>query len=159
MAVVIEIRMGDEDRARYGGPEWLRLDCDRLVHTTALDLERWEDECGMSIEQALADVAQMTHPRARAVRVVTWLARKQGGDLSGGVDADGRPERFAALGELRTILVQFRLSTPEVDADPPGEAFPRPESSPEPLSLDDQSANGSPRSVRRSRTSTRGSRI
>lgn len=127
MANVIEIRLCDEDRERLGGPEWIRLDVDRLFDTAASMLERWEDECGYSVERAAMQCIDPTPP-ARAVRVLVWLARKQGGDLAGGIDPDtGRPEAYARLADLRTMRVRMRdASTPEADVDPPpGESEPQ----------------------------------
>lgn len=133
MASIIEIRMSDADRKRYGGPEWLTLDADRIVDTPASILERWEDEIGSPVELILAQ-AGLSYPPARAVRAAVWLARKQMGDLGGGVDDSGRPERFSALADLRTIKVQTRDAAPAVepeddDADPPaGAGTPAPTS-------------------------------
>lgn len=136
MGAAIELRMCDEDRARYGGPEWIPLDLDRLVDAPASTLERWEEEVGYAIELACAQ-AGATHPPSRPVRILVWLARKQGGDLAGGIDErTGRPESFARLADLRTMQVRIRdISTPDpeaVDANPPAVAATPPEDSPAP---------------------------
>lgn len=135
MGAAIELRMCDDDRTRFGGPEWVSLDLDRLIDLPASTLERWEEEAGYAIELACAQ-AGATHPPAKPVRILVWLARKQGGDLAGGIDEHtGRPESFARLAEMRTMQVRIRdasTSEPEADANPPAVAATPPGASPAP---------------------------
>ncbi|MDG4784433.1 hypothetical protein O7626_00535 [Micromonospora sp. WMMD1102] len=130
--MIIELRMCDEDRAVLGGPEWVQLDTERVMDTPAKDLIRWEAECAYPIEQAIRDIRD-SRPPAASTLVLLWLARKQGGDLAGGVDeATGQPERYARLMSVRTLRVATRAAVQpepapeaEVDAIPP-ESTPAP---------------------------------
>ncbi|MDG4784360.1 hypothetical protein O7626_00170 [Micromonospora sp. WMMD1102] len=129
--MIIELRMCDEDREVLGGPEWVQLDTERVMDTPARDLIRWESECGYPIEQAMADIRD-SRPPAASTLVLLWLARKQGGDLSGGQLDDGRPEPYSRLASVRTLRVSIRRArddepAPEAEAD----AIP-PESAPAP---------------------------
>lgn len=119
---VIELSMCDADREKYGGPEWVSLDVDRLYDTPASYIERWERETGgYAIERALAEGGGFAP--AKAVRVLMWLARKQSGANADAVDPDtGDPESFARLADLRTLQVRIRRARPELpedDAVPP----------------------------------------
>lgn len=126
--MIIELSMCTADRDRLGGPEWIRLDTERVMDTPARDLIRWEAECGYPIERAMSDAADMAPP-ATATLILLWLARKQGGDLAGGIDEEtGRPEAFRRLLEVRTMRVRIRRAQDvepapaesEGDAVPPG---------------------------------------
>lgn len=132
----IEIRLCDEDREKYKGPEWTSLDVEALFDTPASLLERWEAETGYPVERAIADCAE-AFPPAIAVRVLVWLARKQHGS-NAGVFTNGEPERFADLADIRTIKVRMRAA--EDDADPPDQSE---QTTPEPSSTDDPSASSS----------------
>lgn len=117
---IIELRMCDEDRKKYGGPEWTPLDFDRVMDTPAGMLRRWELETGYPIERAI-DEAGSGAP-AIATQILLWLSRKQTGD---GADEDtGMPEAFARLNDLRTMRVGVRRAAePEVDAVPPDRVY------------------------------------
>lgn len=105
--MIIELSMCEEDRAALGGPEWVRLDVERVMDTPARDLIRWEAECGYPIERAMDDIRD-SRPPAASTLVLLWLARKQGGDLSGGQLDDGRPEPYTRLTSVRTLRVAIR---------------------------------------------------
>lgn len=126
--MLIDLLLCDEDRQRYGAPEALLLDTERLRDQPAKMLIRWEAECGYSIERALAELISSDTPPAAAVMVCVWLARKQMGPDGGGQGDDGRPELYSALQDLKTMRLGYRLhqepepEQPEPagdDADPP----------------------------------------
>lgn len=116
----IEVRLCDEDRERFGGPEWTSLDMDRLLDSPAHMLARWEREMGgYAIMRALVECGD-PYPPAKAVQAVTWLARKQHGSNADAVGDDGQPESFARLGEMKTMKVRIRdLVVEDDDVDPP----------------------------------------
>lgn len=106
--MIYELSLCEEDREQLGGPEWVQLDTERVLDTPAGDLVRWEAECAYPIERALADLGNSTPPAASTL-VLLWLARKQGGDLAGGIDEDtGRPESYRRLASVRTLRVRIR---------------------------------------------------
>lgn len=72
----LELRLGDADRARYGGPEWLPFDVDQVMDTPADRLEDIEDEIGRSMEHIIDEMGRET---ARARRACAWLALAQSG--------------------------------------------------------------------------------
>lgn len=116
----IDLRLCDEDREKFGGPEWVTLDIDRVRDTDARTLIRWEAECNGSIEAALSSIyGEIT---AGQVIVLMWLARKQGGDLTGGQLDDGTPEPYSRLLAIRPFRVGMRR-TPG-DAGPPDQSEP-----------------------------------
>lgn len=103
----IDLLLCEEDRQRFGAPEVLVLDTDRVRNTPAGLLIRWEAETNYAIERALDQLG--SGAPAAAVLVWVWLARKQMGPDGGGQSDEGRPEPFAALIELRTMLATVRL--------------------------------------------------
>lgn len=121
--MILELSMCEADRDRLGGPEWVRLDTERLMDSPAADLMRWEAECAYPIERALSDAGNGAPP-ATSTLVLLWLARKQGGDPAGGIDEEtGRPEAYQRLLGVRTLRVRMRRGRdvePEGDAVPPG---------------------------------------
>ena len=122
--------MCEADRSDLGGPEWLRLDTDRLLDTPAKTLIRWEAETRYPIERAYNEINTGAIPAA-AVLVLLWVARKQGGDSAGGMDEDtGKPEAYTRLADVKTMRVQIRsVRDPEPVED--ADAVP-PENSPAP---------------------------
>lgn len=127
----IDLRLSDDDRKRFGGPEWVTLDTERVRDNDARTLMRWEAECGL-IEAALDAIGGDLN--TGHVLVLLWLARKQGGDLTGGQMDDGKPEPFTRLLDVHTLRIGMRLT--------PGDAAP-PDPS-EPSSPDAESGSGSP---------------
>jgi hypothetical protein len=133
VATIIELRMCDDDRKKYGGQEWIPLDIDRLLDTPASMLKRWELETNYPVELAI-DKAGSGAP-AVVTQTLVWLARKQTGE---GSDEDtGQPETFARLNDLKTMRVSVRRAAqPEADAVPPGGVFvagmEQPEPTPQP---------------------------
>jgi len=128
--VIIELSMCEADRSDLGGPEWLRLDTDRVLDTPGGTLIRWEAETRYPVERALGDALSSNHPPAAAVLVLLWLARKQGGVDAGGQDDDGRPESYTRLAQVKTLRTRIRSArepepTVEDDAVPP-ETSPAP---------------------------------
>lgn len=120
----IDLSLCEEDRERFGAPEVLVLDTDRVRDTPGRMLTRWEAETAYPIERALDDILNSGTPPAAAVMVCVWLARKQMGADGGGQGDDGRPESYAALAELRTMRTGYSLHVePEQlasgDANPP----------------------------------------
>lgn len=127
--MIVELSMCPEDREALGGPEWLRLDTDRVLDTPAGTLIRWETETGYAIERAVRVDLNSGTPSAAGVLTLLWIARKQAGPDGGGQSDDGVPEPYAALARVRTLRVQIRsapgpklapAAEPEGDAVPPG---------------------------------------
>lgn len=132
MALVIELRMCDADRDRYGGAEWIRLDVEKVLDLPAKTLRLYERQTDYAIERAI-DQAGPGMP-AVATQVLFWLARKQSGDNRN--NPSGEAERFAALDEMKTGRASLRRAAdepdePEDDVDPPAPSE-QPESTPEP---------------------------
>lgn len=103
MARIIRFRLCDEDRAQYGGEEWVPFDVEKFNRLRARELEGFEAQTGVPlrvVEETLAGEAT-----ARGVRALVWIARSMGGlrtpfgdfDIHTRlvqikVDADGGPE-------------------------------------------------------------------
>lgn len=129
----IEVRLSDEDREKYGGPEWVRLDLDKLWRTPSSQLERWEEQLGgtRSISMAVGLTYRGRTAPAWAKRCVAWLARKQSGQNRN--NAAGTAETYAALADIQAMHVLIRdwedpdapaeAEVEEVEGDdPPGQA-------------------------------------
>lgn len=136
MGIIIELRMCDSDRERWGdgpdGAEWMPLDVERLLDLPGKTLRRYEGETGYPIERAV-DQAGPGMP-AVACQTLLWLARKQNGLHRN--TPTGEVERFSALDDVKTMRVSLRRAAdeadePEDDADPPAPSE-QPESTPEP---------------------------
>jgi hypothetical protein len=115
----IEVRLSDEDRERYGGPEWVRLDLDKLWKTPSSQLERWEEELGgnRSIALACGLVGLGRAQPAWAKRAVVWLARKQSGHNR--YSQAGTAETLASLADIQAMLVRIRdWEDPDAPAEP-----------------------------------------
>lgn len=74
--VVTWLRMGDADRERYGGPEWVPFDIGALFDAPARELEAYEAATGVAMFLVLTEFA--THG-ARATRAALWIARRRAG--------------------------------------------------------------------------------
>lgn len=131
MGIILELRLCDSDREKYGGQEWLRLDVDKIFDLSAKQLRLYESQTGYPIERAL-DQAGPGMP-AVATQVLVWMARKQSGDNRN--NPEGTAEPFAALDDIKAIRVSIRRAhdeaEPEDDADPPASSKP-PQGTPEP---------------------------
>jgi hypothetical protein len=108
--------MGDADRERWGGPEWMPFDVAALLDTPADVLERWESEVGCAMELIIREMADDT---ARAQRACAWITLRQHGIEVPWV------EFTPATLRMRTRTVPAG----EGDADPPASA-PSDESGP-----------------------------
>lgn len=118
----LDLLLCKEDQERFGAPDVLVLDEDRARDTPAGTLIRWENETGYAIERALNEIGPGAP--AAAVMVCVWLARKQMGEVGGGITDDGRPEPFAALAELRTIRTGVRRHVEPEQLAADGDAVP-----------------------------------
>lgn len=132
MAIVLELRLCDPDREKYGGGEWIRLDVDKVFDLPGKTLRRYENQTGYAIERAV-DLAGPGMPSV-ATQTLVWLARKQSGDNRN--NPSGEAEPFSALDDLKTIRVSIRRAAdgdaePEDDVDPPAPSE-QPETTPEP---------------------------
>ncbi len=140
---VLEVRIGDEDRERYGGPEWLPLDLSELMSRPMIEQS--------ALEQQMTDNGGISLFRLRygdewreekaVVRIsLPWLARQQAG-LTEPRLADFRIDH----GQI-AIRVQRGPAVPlDEDSPTPGETTPEP-SPPSPETA---------LSTRRSRSSSR----
>lgn len=106
--VLVWLRMGDDDRERYGGPEWVRFDVAELYNAPASLLAAYEAEIGFAIHWVLREYASYG---ARAVRAALFIARRRAG-----VQRDGRDERWSEF-DPRTNQVKHR-DEPPADATP-----------------------------------------
>lgn len=70
------LRMGDEDLARYGGPEWVVFDVAWLFNCPATVLEAYEDVMRLSLFVILGEFGQYS---ARSARAALFLARHRAG--------------------------------------------------------------------------------
>lgn len=78
--VAVWYRMCDEDRDRFGGPEWLKFDVDALYNAPASELEEYEKVLGCSLFRLLTELESFS---ARSTRGALWIALK-----GAGVDVD-----------------------------------------------------------------------
>jgi hypothetical protein len=78
MGIILELRMCDADREKYGGAEWIRLDVDKLLDLSAKQLRLYEAQTGYPIERAVNEAGPGMP--AVALQVLVWLGRKQSGD-------------------------------------------------------------------------------
>lgn len=137
---IVYFRMCDEDRERYGGPEWGELDIDRLMDSRAGWLERIERQSGgFPVERMLGEL-QLAWPGARAVRMALWLGRKQTGDATVWTE-DGKPESWDAF-DPKVLRVRMQSTPPEEES----ETDPLPEGAPpgEPVGAADTETAASP---------------
>lgn len=107
----LELRLCDYDRERWGGPEWLCYDHDAVLDTPADELDRWEQQIGVSLEVILREVGQDT---ARANRLVAWIAYQQAGITIPWAEFTPRTLRMV----VRTVSAS--------DADPPDQSSSTP---------------------------------
>lgn len=129
MGLIIELRMCDEDRERFGGTEWVQLDVEKLFDVPGKTLRRYEGQTGYPIERAV-DQAGPGMP-AVATQTLLWLARKQAAQNRN--TPTGEVEKFADLDDVKTMRVSLRRAAEEgeEDADPPAPSE-QPESTPAP---------------------------
>lgn len=132
MGIILELRMCDSDREKYGGEEWIRLDVDKLLDLPAKTLRLYERQTDYPIERAIEEAG--AGMPAVACQVLFWLARKQSGDSRN--TPAGTAEHFGALDDLKTMRTALRRAAveeaePEDDVDPPAQSE-QPESTPEP---------------------------
>lgn len=88
-------RMTVEDRATYGGEEWVFLDFDKLANARAAVLEHYERATGVLIQNVLA--AYVGNGSMEAIRAMVWIARDQNG--------------------LRTPFREFNIQTIKLDVE------------------------------------------
>lgn len=104
------------DHAKYGGPEWVTYDSEKVDDLEFDQIHRWEREMGYSIAQIVGHEL----PRASAVGIkgVVWLARQLAGETE---------PKFSDF-KIRPRLVRHRTE-PGADARPPaqGSSEPSPE--------------------------------
>lgn len=155
--MAVELRLGDEDRAKYGGPEWIEFDQDLLDDLDADVLDRLEREMDMSVFQLR--YVEMRARTGRALRASVWLARQLSGDPElkkptyaefkikplhvrarpvGGDDDAGPPDDSSASGSTPAADTQdssnASTASPETARPPVSEAAaanPEPERSPQ----------------------------
>lgn len=68
-------RLCEQDRAQFGGPEWVTFDLGRLVKARAKELELIEEETGHPIARLMRAVAG--DHSILGLRMVVWVARYQ----------------------------------------------------------------------------------
>lgn len=70
------LRMCQEDRDRYGGPEWIVFDFDALANLRALELEEIEETTGFRLVGFYVADLRVS---IRGQRTALWIARRQAG--------------------------------------------------------------------------------
>lgn len=108
--MAVKLRLDDEDRARYGGPEWLDFDGDVLDDLDPDELDRFERRMDMSIWQWRH--VETKARTGRAMRAACWMARQ----LSG--DPELREPTFADF-KIKPLKVKAVLIPEGDDAGPP----------------------------------------
>jgi hypothetical protein len=71
--VPVQYRLSDEDRAKFGGPEWVTFDRRKLFELDANELMKIESEMNLTIGQFLAASAQSS---ALGTKGMLWVARR-----------------------------------------------------------------------------------
>jgi hypothetical protein len=82
---VLWLRMGDEDRERYGGPEWAGFDVRAAYNWPSTKLEEYEAETGYPMYLVLMNLPQWA---SKAGRVALFVARREAGVTERWVDFD-----------------------------------------------------------------------
>lgn len=116
-----KLSLHEQDRDRYGGPEWLEFNDATIDDAPADELERLESELlphGVSLVQALAEWRH--NLSARSVRVVLWLALRQSG-VTVAYD-EFTPKVMVARMRNLDIVADPRIPAGAGDADPPAPA-------------------------------------
>lgn len=100
-------RLSDEDREKYGGPEWVEYQLTKAVELDVDLLEQIEDATGYTILVTLPDA--LTRGSLRATRAATWLARHIAGVHEPGF----------TLFKPNMLAADFEWVDEPGDADPP----------------------------------------
>lgn len=103
-------RLSDEDREKYGGPEWVEYQLTKAVDLPVDVLEKIEDATGYTILVTLPDA--LGKGSLRATRAAVWLARH----------IAGVPEPSFAEFQPSMLAADFEWvddPDPGGDADPP----------------------------------------
>lgn len=114
----MKLRLGDEDRATYGGPEWLEWDHNRLAYDEAEQL------------QELAGVKFTAYPgflkdgSALAIRWSLWLSLQRAGVEV--VWDDFKPELMGVQVMRDQPVGKDRSSTQPTPSDSGGSGTPQP---------------------------------
>ncbi len=100
------IRMCDEDRERYGGPEWVEVNVNDLGDERTGDLEAIEDHCDLMAGE-FAD--KFARGSLKATRAMIWLGRRKAGCR----------DDFKTF-RPRVLMARIEpLESERADADPP----------------------------------------
>lgn len=135
----LEIRLGDADRERFGGDEWLEFDPTVYDDMPLDELEAIERQIGMSLWDLLHNGGLRNS--ARSIKAGAWLARQQA----------GLPSLSFAAFDVKPMQVGTRLNRQAVvplesDSPTPGETEPESsDTSPEPAPSRRRSASSRPR--------------
>lgn len=104
------VRLTDEDRAEYGGPEWIDIDPARFADHRVSVLRNWEDQTGLKILNLVSrdwvfrrDIIEFT--------AVVWMFRQMAGCAEKYDDFD--PHLLAAT------MQPLATGVGADDADPP----------------------------------------
>lgn len=108
---VMWLRMGDADREKLGGPEWVSLDVGALVDAPGSELSAWEAETGIPLYLMLHELPSNG---SRATRMALFIARRKAGVTESWDEFDPA-----------TLRVQKREKRPpEAEQDGAGEGKP-----------------------------------
>lgn len=75
--MALEIRLGDADWEKFGGPEWLTVNQEAIDDLPFDQIDKLEREMDMSIT---AWRIELTRLSARGRKGLAWLARQMSGD-------------------------------------------------------------------------------
>lgn len=112
-----EFRLSDEDRAEYGGPEWVAFDVTKLDDLPLSELEVIEKAVEERNDgRSLLATMAYDFPRGNLVAktILTWLARQQAGLITPKLaDFDPKPRK-----------IKVREVKPAGDTGPPKSSSP-----------------------------------
>lgn len=106
--VKTKYRLCDQDRAEYGGPEWVEFDTDVFGDKRAGELERLEKDLGHPISTVIQTL--YGEPSVLGLRAIIWLARLEAGYKT--------PFREFDIRTLRVTADAVPTAEPEVDPAP-----------------------------------------
>lgn len=113
------IRMCDEDRATYGGPEWVEIDMSALLDESTGLLEQIEENFGLTPGEFLV---QTSRGGMRATRAMVWTARFKAGCKDDPRTFRPRVQEFSGVQYEPTsaeLEAAVKAARREAEADPP----------------------------------------
>jgi hypothetical protein len=117
------LRISDEDREKFGGPEWVVFDAAAMFHMPSSELEALEQAMPVPLAIIIANMMTKDALYALFTRCLVFAARRQAGVLG----RDGQPERWEDFNPT-TLQVVRRGTNPNGSVPPPAKmAEPAPD--------------------------------